>query len=190
TGLLVGTPQFAAPEVAAGGRAEPPSDVYSFALCLYLMLSGSRAPFVLDDEASPAQWLAAHREGRPRPIAELGPAVPAPLAALVDRALSKDPRIRPTAVEAAKVLDALRDGSPVTEVTARPRRRPAAVAGVTGVSLAAAAGLAFWAAGSAATNAPPEPPVRPAAVRPADAPAPAVEARVEASPAAPAAVLA
>ncbi|HET8644942.1 MAG TPA: serine/threonine-protein kinase, partial [Vicinamibacteria bacterium] len=100
TGLLVGTPQFAAPEVAAGALAEPPADVYSFALCLYLMLSGGRPPFAIEDEGSPSHWLRAHTEERPRPITDHDPAVPRALAALLERALDKDPGARPSAEEA------------------------------------------------------------------------------------------
>src|SRR4029453_16286545 len=101
--LLVGTPQFAAPEVAAGALAEPPADVYSFALCLYLMISGGRPPFVGEDETSPTHWLRAHTEERARPITDFDAAVPPALAALLERALAKEPGQRPTAAEAAAV---------------------------------------------------------------------------------------
>jgi eukaryotic-like serine/threonine-protein kinase len=54
TGLLTGTPQFAAPEVAAGEAARPASDVYSLALTLFLVFSGNRFPFAVPDDASAA----------------------------------------------------------------------------------------------------------------------------------------
>jgi tRNA A-37 threonylcarbamoyl transferase component Bud32 len=96
TGLFVGTPQFAAPEVIEGGTAEAPADVYALGLCLYLMLSGNRPPFDIQDETSPTQWIHAHTTQAPRPI--LGPDLPEALASLLDRVLDKRPDRRPTAV--------------------------------------------------------------------------------------------
>src|SRR5262245_411283 len=177
TGLLVGTPQFAAPEVAAGALAEPPADVYSFALCLYLMLSGGRPPFVVEDETSPTHWLRAHTEEQARPITDFDAGTPAALASLLERALAKDPRDRPTAAEAAAVLSALRAGERSVATTApRPRRRRALLAGVTGGSLAAAVALALWTNGGGAPAAHPAAPLQVEPVRAMDAPAPSLPA--------------
>jgi serine/threonine-protein kinase len=166
TGLLVGTPQFAAPEVAAGALAEPPADVYSFALCLYLMISGGRPPFVVEDETSPTHWLRAHTHARPRPITDFDASVPAPLAALLDRALAKEPERRPTAAEAAAVLHALAAGEEKLAATA-PRSRPprALLASATFASLAAAAALAVWTDGGGAAAVRSDPPAQAARVR-------------------------
>jgi hypothetical protein len=161
TGLLVGTPQFAAPEVAGGERAEPPSDVYSFALCLYLMLSGGRPPFAIEDEGAPTQWLRAHTEQRPRPITDHESTVPARLASLIERALDKNPARRPTAEEALAVLRTLREDEASAAATAPIRRRRGSVLAGGGAALAAAAALALWAHGGGrpvpATTAAPAP---------------------------------
>jgi serine/threonine protein kinase len=89
SGLLVGTPQFAAPEVIEGRSAEPASDVYASCLCLYLMLSGNRVPFDIEDPLSPMQWMHAHTSQAARPIASHRRDVPEALASLVDRGLDK-----------------------------------------------------------------------------------------------------
>jgi serine/threonine-protein kinase len=48
TGSLVGTVAYLAPEVIRRGKAETPSDIYSFGIMLYEMLTGSQ-PFRGDD---------------------------------------------------------------------------------------------------------------------------------------------
>jgi hypothetical protein len=119
TGLLVGTPQFAAPEVIDGQPGGPAADVYSMGHCLYLMLSGGRFPFLLDDGDSPLRWLRAHAEQVPIPLRAHNPEVPADVADLVATMLAKDPARRPGAPEVAGWLAALRAGSNP------PRLRPA-----------------------------------------------------------------
>jgi len=99
TGLLAGTPQFAAPEVVAGSEIGPAADIYSLALCLYLMLSGNRFPYDLPEGATVAQWLRAHSDAQPRPLRALVAAVPAEVADLVSAGLAKDPARRPTAAD-------------------------------------------------------------------------------------------
>jgi hypothetical protein len=179
TGLLVGTPQFAAPEVAGGALAEPPADVYSFGLCLYLMLSGGRPPFLVEDETSPSHWLRAHTEERARPITDFDDSVPAPLAALLERALAKDPGQRPTAAEAAALLAALQSRETAATVP-RPRKRRALMAGVTGGSLAAAAALALWTIGGGVASMRPQAPLAAAPVHAPGTPAP--PPKVDATP--------
>jgi eukaryotic-like serine/threonine-protein kinase len=107
TGLFVGTPQFAAPEVIEGGTAGPASDVYGLSLCLYLMLSGNSAPFDIEDEASPTQWIRAHTGQAPRPIRSLNERVSEPLATLLACGLDKEPEQRPTAAALALALEGM-----------------------------------------------------------------------------------
>jgi eukaryotic-like serine/threonine-protein kinase len=99
TGLLAGTPQFAAPEVVSGPEIGPAADVYSLALCLYLMLSGNRFPYDLPEGATVAQWLRAHSDAQPRPLRALVASVPSEVADLVGAGLAKDPARRPTATD-------------------------------------------------------------------------------------------
>lgn len=155
TGLLVGTPQFAAPEVVGGEQAGPAADVYSFTLCLYLMLSGGRAPFAVEDEVSPAHWLRAHATERPRPITDFDASVPPALAGMLARGLSKEPDLRPTASEWTAALEAMR--APQVSVRpprTRPARRALMGAGLTGGMLAVVGSLAWWTAGPSARPVP------------------------------------
>ncbi len=134
TGLLVGTPQFAAPEIIGGKTGGTPSDVYSFTLCLYLLLSGNRPPFDIRDETSPTQWMRAHTDERPLPIASFNPRVPRALAAAVEKGLAKDPDRRPTAHEFLDVLNRLRHTSGDTG-----RLRPPAPSGARRAAVITAA---------------------------------------------------
>ncbi|MGI8505535.1 MAG: protein kinase domain-containing protein [Solirubrobacteraceae bacterium] len=84
---LVGTPRYMAPEQARGRRTSPATDVYSAGVVLYEMLAG-RPPF---SERSAIELALRHLSERPGPL----PAgVPAPLVAIVERALAKDPADR------------------------------------------------------------------------------------------------
>ncbi len=120
TGQVLGTPKYVAPEQVMGGAATPRSDVYSLGVMLYEMLAG-RPPF----EAETAIALAlAHREDTvpriDRRVRKLDPG----LAAIVHRALEKDPDRRYT--DASEMRQALMD----------PRR--AAAGGATAVASAGA----------------------------------------------------
>ncbi len=114
TGLLTGTPQFAAPEVAAGGKADARSDVYSLGLTLYLLFSGGRFPYEVSDFESPAQWLRAHLEATPKALRLLRREVPQTVENVLGRALAKDPGQRPSAGELGATLDYVRRGTTVS----------------------------------------------------------------------------
>jgi hypothetical protein len=111
TGLLTGTPQFAAPELAAGGKADARSDIYSLGLTLYLLFSGGRFPYQVGDGESPAQWLRVHLEATPKALSTLRSDVPPAVESILTRALAKDPGRRPPAGELAAVLESvMREG--------------------------------------------------------------------------------
>jgi tRNA A-37 threonylcarbamoyl transferase component Bud32/WD40 repeat protein len=90
-GLVVGTPAFMAPEQARGGPGDPRSDVYSLGVLLFRLVAG-RLPFA---GLSPLELLAAVLTDPPPAVADLNPAVPPPLARLIDRMLAKEPIARP-----------------------------------------------------------------------------------------------
>jgi serine/threonine-protein kinase len=95
TGIAVGTPAYMSPEQAVGDRdIDGRTDVYSLGVVAYQMLTG-RVPFTAGNSMA---LLLKHVSERPRPILDLRPETPAPLAEAVERALAKTPETRwPTA---------------------------------------------------------------------------------------------
>lgn len=86
-GFVVGTPEYMSPEQLSGDRLDGRSDVYSLALVLVRILTGS-FPF----SASSSQELMLKRlTEEPRPLAELAPGVafPSGLQGVLDRALAR-----------------------------------------------------------------------------------------------------
>ena len=89
TGQVMGTPQYLSPEQAAGrAPPRPASDVYSLGVVAFECLAGRR-PFVGRDRRSPPRWPTCASRCPTCPTT-----VPADLAAVVRRALAKDPEER------------------------------------------------------------------------------------------------
>ena len=90
-GIPYGTATYAAPEQARGERADARSDIFSTGVLVYEMVTGIWAfqgKTVIDVRHQVLY-------GTPKPIAEMRrDAVPAKLQAIVDKALSKDPKDR------------------------------------------------------------------------------------------------
>jgi serine/threonine protein kinase len=87
TGQVMGTPQYLSPEQARGATATPASDVYSLGVVGFECLVGHR-PF---DADSPVATALAHLND---PVPDLPGSVPADLAAVVRRAMAKEPEQR------------------------------------------------------------------------------------------------
>ena len=90
-GMIVGRLSYTAPEVLAGGRADPRADVYAAGVLLWELLTGQPAMFgTLDQPPSPSKFR---------------PELPATLDAIVLRTLASDPLQRmPTAEELQRAL--------------------------------------------------------------------------------------
>lgn len=115
TGQVMGTPQYLSPEQAEGREAGPASDVYSLGVVAYECLAGRR-PF---DAGSPVANALAHvRE----PVPELPSSVPADLASVVRRSLSKDP------------ADRYADGAALATALRSPAGTPPPTAVMTGAA--------------------------------------------------------
>jgi len=131
-----GTPQYFAPEQAAGSPAMPASDVYSIGIVLFEMLAGSR-PFEAD---TPTAVALKHLQEQPPLISEYNPAVPRSLEQIIIKVLAKEPSGRyRTAGQLGRILGAFREQSltisrqtpspqPIaeqkTQVYRRERKRP------------------------------------------------------------------
>jgi serine/threonine-protein kinase len=95
TGNLVGTFAYMSPEQADGksGRIGPATDVYQCAMVLYELLTG-RLPYEIEDRGAMA-LLKAILFDRRVPACEANPLLDERLAAVIDRALARDPAERP-----------------------------------------------------------------------------------------------
>jgi serine/threonine protein kinase len=90
TGQVLGTPEYMAPELCTGGVAGPRTDIYSLGVVAYEMLT-ARVPF--KGNTPGATIVAQIREPLP-PAEELNPDLPLAVAAVLHKALSKDPNDR------------------------------------------------------------------------------------------------
>ena len=83
-GEILGTFQYMSPEQVTGQDAGPRSDIFSFGLVLYEMLTGNRA----FEGSSPASVIAAIME---RPAPSIADVAPAALDRVLQKCLAKDP---------------------------------------------------------------------------------------------------
>jgi serine/threonine protein kinase/WD40 repeat protein len=103
-GVLVGTPQFVAPEQAAGKPIDGRADLFSLGCVLYLLCTG-QVPFPGDGMYNALLSLATTT---PPPVRDLNPETPPALADLIMRLLARDPAQRPaSAREVEEVLRAI-----------------------------------------------------------------------------------
>lgn len=88
--VVWGSPQYFAPEQAAGGAPSPASDVYSIGVILYEMLCG-RLPF---QASTPTELARLHRQALPPSPRRYNPAVSPALEQILLKVLSKEPSSR------------------------------------------------------------------------------------------------
>ena len=101
TGIIFGTPQYMAQELTTGTKnATRSSDVFSLGIIAFEVLTGTRA----FPEAPVSAKLSGRALPRAVPFRSVSPTLPLEVAELLDRAMSHDPRTRPSAKELAKAL--------------------------------------------------------------------------------------
>ena len=110
---VVGSPKYFSPEQASGESVGLPSDQFTLGIIGYLLLTGA-LPFF---GATPDQLLQAIIEAVPKPIQERTPRVPAELAKVMERCLSKSPSdrydgLRSLAKDLASIIKAQRFAEP------------------------------------------------------------------------------
>jgi len=137
TGCSPGTPQFWAPEVCEGTPASAPSDVYSFTVCLYLLVSGNRYPYDVPEDALTSAYTNAHRHKTPIPIGVFNRGAGRDIHEIIVRGLAKDPDQRPSIKDVHDALVGARaqraTGFPVAAAPTRTTKtRDLAIAGVIG----------------------------------------------------------
>ena len=137
-GMVVGTIAYMSPEQAAGRTVDARSDVFGFGIVLYELLAGRR-PFT---GATDLELLQTIIHGSAPP---LDAEIPAPLRAVVEKALEKDPADRYQSMREMVVdLRRLLRQSGETGTIKRPRRRLAwAGAGIAAAFLAGGAFVYF-----------------------------------------------
>ena len=135
SGMLVGTPNYLAPEVLLGGKADPRSDVWAMGVLLYEMASG-KLPF---GGASLAELAGSIVNATPAPMSGR---IPTAVQAVIGRCLAKDPGKRyRNGGEILVVLESLLAGTTTAGVRGGPRRGWLAAAGVGVVGLGIALAL-------------------------------------------------
>ncbi|HSS77853.1 MAG TPA: protein kinase [Thermoanaerobaculia bacterium] len=118
---VLGTFRSMSPEQAQGLPLDARSDLFSFGLLLYEMLSG-RSPFEGSSTLETLTRLCTHRQ---TPLRELGAGIPVGLSDLVDRLLEKEPARRPESPrEVASTLAKFETGNTEAVATLRDAAMP------------------------------------------------------------------
>jgi serine/threonine protein kinase len=120
-GMILGTPDYLAPEQARDPRAiDVRADIYSLGCVLYHCLTG-QPPF---PDTNVLSQMVRHATEAPRPLKDLAPDVPDGLQQIVNWMLAKDPNQRyPTPERAAQALQVFQTagGEPVKQSEEGPK---------------------------------------------------------------------
>ncbi|MGH7649466.1 MAG: serine/threonine-protein kinase, partial [Gemmatimonadaceae bacterium] len=148
TGVVVGTLQYMSPEQLGGDPIDGRSDLYALACILYEMLTGESAFPGATIEARLQRRLA----GEPLRPRDANPSVPAPLDAVVVKALSREPDARYQT--AAAFRDALALGAGAHPVPSRVRRAWFSAGALAGAATLVVLGMNWHRPGAGDVKAP------------------------------------
>lgn len=95
SGLLIGTPEYMAPEQISSEAVDHRSDLYSVGIVMFEMLTGYR-PFTAE---TPVKVLFLHLEGEPLSMASIAPHVPASLRELTMSTMARNRDDRPASAQ-------------------------------------------------------------------------------------------
>lgn len=135
--MILGTVQYMSPEQAQGKPADARSDIFSFGLVLYEMLTGKRA----FDGTNPASVIAAILERDAPSAADVAPPL---LERVLQRCLVKDPDERWQSAQDISHALAMVNDVPAGTGNAVTKRWTLAVASLVGFVTASAIGVALW----------------------------------------------
>jgi len=117
TGVLIGTPDYMAPEQITGGNlVDARADIYALGVLVYRALTGQR-PF----EGGTQEVLISHLHGTPADPSSIDPALPPTFDAVLRKALARDPRQRHSS--AGEFARALRSAAGMEPATPPPAIR-------------------------------------------------------------------
>jgi serine/threonine protein kinase len=123
-GVAMGTPEYMAPEQAAGKPADPRSDIYAVGSIMYEMLTGN-PPY---DGENVMEVLHKKANSAPPSLRKERPDLPEGVIELVERAMARSPSARPQSMgalgaELRALSISLGGETPPPQVLANPRRR-------------------------------------------------------------------
>ena len=169
TNQILGTPEYMSPEQLLGEALSPSSDIFSFGVTLYHMLTGN-SPFRGETHLETIDKL---RYEHPPPAHTLSPSVPVELSELVDQSLRKDPQGRPASMD--EILAILEGAEPEPEPGPDPDPEPEPAPGppwwiqnplLVGVASALLGLVLIWFSISPASDPPDDPPPPPPVIQP------------------------
>ncbi len=114
SGMVMGTPEFMAPEQVTPGPVDARADLYALGCVLFLMATGE-VPF---GGSTAVNVMFSHVNDAPRTPSEIDPDIPRWLDDIILKLLEKNPRRR--FQEAAEIVEALEEGAGIDVTTDTP----------------------------------------------------------------------
>ncbi len=129
TGVIIGTPEYMAPEQAEGRDVDHRADIYALGAILFEMVTG-RVPF---EGATPLSIVLKHRSEPPTDPQEINAQISAGLSRIILKCLEKSRENRfQSATEVLEALTAVEQGLPMTrQITARTKPATAGTKPIT-----------------------------------------------------------